>query len=101
MARAKTETVPLTLGQAHSDVTRRRPDPDEPLSVQRAFHQDNKRVYEAVSETDRGHHHETLYWVEHERKIIENLTEQIRRGLADANQPKGTRLADSSPGGEQ
>jgi hypothetical protein len=95
------EVVPVTLGQAHADVTRRRPAPGEALAAQRAFHQVNKRVYEAVSETDRDHHHETLYWVDYERKIVEKLTEQIRRGLADANQPKGTRPADSSPGGDQ
>jgi hypothetical protein len=107
--RTRAKTLPaieaLTLRDAHGDVNRRRPAPDASLTEQRAFHQQNKRLYEATAEADRYHHHETLYWVEHERKIVEKLTEQIRRGLADANQAPATaearRPADSSSGGAQ
>jgi len=72
--------TPQTLGQAHSDVLRRRPPPESTFVVQRKFHQDNKRLYESLADIDRAHHHEILYWVEYERRKVETLTEQIRKG---------------------
>ncbi|HEV7975501.1 AMED_5909 family protein [Amycolatopsis sp.] len=72
--------IPQTLGQAHSDVLRRRPPLESTFVVQRKFHQDNKRLYESLADIDRAHHHEILYWVEYERRKVETLTEQIRKG---------------------
>jgi hypothetical protein len=86
-SRAKAVVPPQTLGQAHSDVLRRRPPLDSTLVVQRKFHQDNKRLYESVADIDRGHHHEILYWVQYERHQVEALTEQIRKGQT-ANTPQ-------------
>lgn len=74
--------VPQTLGQAHSEVLRRRPPQESTLVVQRKFHQDNKRLYESLVDVDRAHHHEILYWVDYERRKVEALTEQIRSGQA-------------------
>ena len=79
-SKTKPVAVPQTLGQAHSDVSRRRPPAESTLVVQRKFHQDNKRLYESVADIDRGHHHEILYWVQYERNQIETLTELIRSG---------------------
>jgi hypothetical protein len=86
-SRTKPVTVPQTLGQAHSDVLRRRPPLESTLVVQRKFHQDNKRLYEGLADIDRAHHHEILYWVEYERRKVETLTEQIRKGQT-ANNPQ-------------
>jgi hypothetical protein len=55
--------------------------------VQRKFHQDNKRLYEVLADIDRAHHHEILYWVDYERRKVETLTEQIRKGQAASNSP--------------
>jgi hypothetical protein len=76
---------PQTLFQAHDDVMKRRPSPNATLVVQRKFHQDNKRLYETVSDIDRAHHHEILYWVAYERQKVEELTELIRRGQVTNN----------------
>ncbi|MEC3978617.1 AMED_5909 family protein [Amycolatopsis sp. H20-H5] len=75
---------PRTLTEAHGDVVKRRPG-DSATAVQwQKFHQQNKRVYQAVADIDRGHHHELLYWVEYEQRKVEDLTEQIRQGKANA-----------------
>jgi hypothetical protein len=79
-SKTKAAAPPQTLGQAHSDVLRRRPPLESTLVVQRHFHQENKRLYESLSDIDRAHHHEILYWVEYERRKVETLTEQIRSG---------------------
>lgn len=86
-SRTKPPTVPQTMGQAHSDVLRRRPPLESTLVVQRKFHQDNRRLYEFVADIDRAHHHEILYWVDYERRKVETLTEQIRKGQAASNSP--------------
>ncbi|HEV7948818.1 MAG TPA: AMED_5909 family protein [Glaciihabitans sp.] len=83
-SKAKPVAVPQTLGQAHSDVLKRRPPPESTLVVQRKFHQDNKRLYEGLADIDRAHHHEILYWVEYERRKVETLTELIRSGQTKA-----------------
>jgi len=83
--KAQSVAAPQTLIQAHDDVTKRRPSPNATLVVQRKFHQDNKRLYETVSDIDRAHHHEILYWVAYERQKIEELTELIRKGQATNN----------------
>jgi hypothetical protein len=84
-SKTKPPLPPQTLGQAHSDVLRRRPPRESTLVVQRAFHQDNKRLYESLVDIDRGHHHEILYWVQYERDQVEALTQQIRDGLTARN----------------
>jgi len=84
-SRTKVLAMPQTLGQAHSDALRRRPPAESTLVVQRKFHQDNKRLYESVADIDRAHHHEILYWVEYERRKVETLTEQIRKGQIASN----------------
>jgi hypothetical protein len=72
--------APQTLFHAHDDVMKRRPSPNATLVVQRKFHQDNKRLYEMVSDIDRAHHHEILYWVAYERQKVEELIELIGKG---------------------
>jgi hypothetical protein len=79
-AKVQSVAAPRTLIQAHDDVMKRQPSPEATLVVQRKFHQDNKRLYETVSDIDRAHHHEILYWVAYERQKVEELTEMIRKG---------------------
>ena len=84
-SKTKVLATPQTLGQAHSDVLRRRPPLESTLVVQRHFHQENKRLYEGLADIDRAHHHEILYWVDYERRKVEALTEQIRKGQTTGN----------------
>lgn len=60
--------APRTLREAHDFVSSRRPAPDADSSAWKVFHQQNARIYEHVSDVDRGHHHEALYWFAYEHR---------------------------------
>lgn len=59
---------PRTLLEAHEVVMRRRPPDTAKPSDWVAFRLGNARVYEAVADVDRGHHHEALYWAGYEKR---------------------------------
>ncbi|RJQ83102.1 AMED_5909 family protein [Amycolatopsis panacis] len=59
---------PKTLREAHEVVMDRRPPDDAKPSVWLAFRLGNARLYKAVADVDRGHHHEALYWVGYEER---------------------------------
>jgi hypothetical protein len=72
------ETEVATLAQAHAEATRTRPAPGSPLVMWREFHRRNIERYREVSDLDRFHHHEALYWVSYE----ERRHEDVKRKLA-------------------
>ncbi len=52
------------------------PDKGAPVSEWVAFRRANARMYQAVADIDRGHHHEALYWFDRERREVEELTKK-------------------------
>lgn len=71
---------PQTLRAAHDQVLRRRPAPDANTAVWLAFHLSNARMYETVSDVDRGHHHEALYWADYERRKADAVSTRTQGG---------------------
>lgn len=67
---------PRTLQEAHEDSYARMPGRDAPVSAWVAFRRANARMYRAVADLDRGHHHEALYWSDRERREVETLTKK-------------------------
>ncbi|MFC5290700.1 AMED_5909 family protein [Actinokineospora guangxiensis] len=63
-----------TLAQAHDALTRVRPSSGASAAQWEAFHRLAAQVYEAVSDVDRGHHHEARgYWAVRERRRAEHI----------------------------
>ncbi|WP_233620361.1 AMED_5909 family protein [Amycolatopsis sp. WAC 01416] len=71
------ENEPQTLKDAHAVASARRPKPGSNLETWLKFHQANARMYRAVSDVDRGHHHELRYWVGYEERKAEEVAAQI------------------------
>ncbi|WP_370934905.1 AMED_5909 family protein [Amycolatopsis sp. cg13] len=59
---------PATLHDAHASATTRRPAADATRSDWAGFHLTNARMYRAVADYDRWHHHEALYWADYEER---------------------------------
>lgn len=76
----------LTLGDAHNEASRTRPAPDAPLVDWRTYHRVNAERYRVVSETDRFHHHEALYWVALEEKRHAEVKHKIAARLSTVDQ---------------
>jgi hypothetical protein len=76
---------PRTLNDAHAVVSARRPKHDSNLSTWLKFHQANARMYRAVSDVDRGHHHELRYWVGYEERKAEEVAAQIQKEKSQAS----------------
>jgi hypothetical protein len=73
-----TEPVtPRTLVEAHEALTRVRPSRQAPLAEWLAYYQRSAALYAEVAEIDRGHHHESLYWADHERDRAKEIMAQI------------------------
>jgi hypothetical protein len=68
---AKTE--PKTLRDAHEVVMERRPPNGASPSVWLASRLGNARLYTAIADVDRGHHHEALYWAGYEERQAAEL----------------------------
>ncbi|MFD9892859.1 AMED_5909 family protein [Amycolatopsis sp. NPDC059027] len=64
---------PKTLWEAHEVVMKRRPRGNAKSSDWVAFRLGNARLYEAVADVDRGHHHEALYWADYEQRQAEEI----------------------------
>jgi hypothetical protein len=77
-------TEPRTLRDAHEIAMDRRPAPDANPSVWLAFRQANARMYKAVADVDRGHHHEALYWADYERRQAGEVSAKIQGGKSKA-----------------
>jgi hypothetical protein len=46
-----------------------------------AYYQRSAALYAEIAEIDRGHHHEALYWAEHERERANEIKTQISTQL--------------------
>jgi len=46
-----------------------------------AYYQRSAALYAEIAEIDRGHHHESLYWAEHERECANEIKTQISTQL--------------------
>ena len=57
-----------TLREAHEYLGARRPVDSTPVQERVEFFRQSARIYAAVAETDRFHHHEALYWAARERE---------------------------------
>lgn len=66
-----------TLAEAHEALARIRPRRQAPLAEWLAYHQRSATVYADIAEIDRGHHHESLYWADHERERAKEIKDQI------------------------
>ena len=71
---------PRTLRDAHEVVMERRPPMDANLSVWLAFRLSNVRLYRAIADVDRGHHHEALYWAGYEERQAAEISAELQAG---------------------
>jgi hypothetical protein len=69
--------MPQTLVAAHEALARIRPDRQAPLAQWLAYYQRSAVLYAEVAEIDRGHHHESLHWVDHQRERAKEIKAQI------------------------
>ncbi|KAA2252153.1 hypothetical protein F0L68_37030 [Solihabitans fulvus] len=69
-----------TLHEAHEAVGRLRPAPGADMAVWLEFYRRSAAVYAELAETDRGHHHEALYWAGREARMAEEIDSRIRSG---------------------
>ncbi len=75
----KVVRMPKTLREAHELLGPNRPADSALLEVRLSFFRESARIYAEVAETDRGHHHEALYWATREREHAEEVERQIAR----------------------
>ncbi|UUV35784.1 hypothetical protein NQK81_20845 [Amycolatopsis roodepoortensis] len=75
---------PQTLKDAHDVAAATRPLPGASLTTWLKWRQANAKMYRAVSDVDRFHHHEIRYWVAHEDGKAEELAARIRAEKSDA-----------------
>jgi hypothetical protein len=69
--------MPQTLVEAHEALARLRPSRQAPLAQWLAYYQRSAALYAEVAEIDRGHHHESLSWADHERDRAKEIMAQI------------------------
>jgi hypothetical protein len=69
--------IPRTLVKAHEMLARIRPGRQAPLAEWLAHYQKSAALYAEIAELDRGHHHESLYWADHERERAKEIKAQI------------------------
>ena len=69
--------VPRTLVEAHEVLARVRPGRQAPLTEWLAYYQHSSALYADIAEIDRGHHHESLYWADHELERAKEIKAQI------------------------
>jgi hypothetical protein len=69
--------VPRTLVEAHEVLARIRPGRQAPFAEWLAYYQRSAALYAEVAEIDRGHHHESLSWADHERDRAKEIMAQI------------------------
>lgn len=69
---------PKTLREAHEVVMERRPANGANSSVWLAFRLGNARLYKAIADVDRGHHHEALYWAGYEERKAGEISANLQ-----------------------
>ena len=69
--------IPRTLREAHEELVQIRPSRQALLAEWLAYYQRSAALYAEIAEIDRGHHHESLYWAEHERERAKEIKPQI------------------------
>ena len=69
--------MPQTLVETHEALARIRPARQAPLVEWLAYYQRAAALYAEVAEIDRCHHHESLYWADHERARAKEIKAQI------------------------
>ncbi|UMP03309.1 AMED_5909 family protein [Amycolatopsis sp. EV170708-02-1] len=74
---------PQTLKDAHHVAASTRPLPGSNLATWLKWRQANAKMYRAVSDVDRFHHHEIRYWVAHEEDKAEELAARIAKEKAE------------------
>jgi hypothetical protein len=81
-ANESTPPQPLrTLTDAHNALAKVRPKSTAALERLLAYYQRAAALYAEIAEIDRGHHHEALYWAEHERERANEIKAQISTQL--------------------
>jgi hypothetical protein len=73
-----------TLRDAHDLVNRLRPGSEAPTDEWLAFRRRATQIYRAVADIDRYHHHEAMYWVEHESEAAHEIAAQIQAQRRDS-----------------
>lgn len=69
--------VPQTLVEAHEALARIRPGRQAPLAEWLAYYQRSTALYAEIAEIDRGHHHESLHWADHDHERAREIEAQI------------------------
>jgi hypothetical protein len=69
--------TPRTLVEAHEALARIRPRRQAPPAEWLAYYQRSTDLYTEIAEIDRGRHHESLYWADHERERAKEIEAQI------------------------
>lgn len=77
MDRTTKPVTPQTLVEAHEMLARIRPGRQAPLAEWLAYYQRSAALYVEIAEIDRGHHHESLYWADHDRERAKEIKAQI------------------------
>ncbi|MFD9895059.1 AMED_5909 family protein [Amycolatopsis sp. NPDC059027] len=77
-SKKKPEPEPRTLAEAHEFVQRTRPASDASPAVWLAYRRANARLYDHIADVDRGHHHESKYYVGYEQRKAEEIAAQIQ-----------------------
>ncbi|WP_233159182.1 AMED_5909 family protein [Actinophytocola xanthii] len=70
---------PVLLMEAHELLTRERPSSGASSHVWLSYYRRSATVYKEVAETDRGHHHEALYWASREERKAHEIEESLRK----------------------
>jgi hypothetical protein len=65
--------------QAHELLSRERPAPDATAEVWLAYYRRSAALYAEVAETDRGHHHEALYWSSREERKASEIADRLKK----------------------
>ena len=69
--------MPRTLVEAHAVLARIQPARQAPLAEWLAYYQRSTALYAEIAEIDRGHHHKSPHWADHERERAKEIKAQI------------------------
>jgi hypothetical protein len=75
--KASKPVMPRTLVEAHEALARIRPGRQAPPTEWLTYYQRSTALYAEIAEIDRGYHHESLHWADHERECLNKIKAQI------------------------